>query len=40
MEGSTNREKTPKLKPWMVAVFVLVVILFLGWQSAAACTTQ
>lgn len=30
MEGSTNREKTPKLKPWMVAVFVLVVILFLG----------
>lgn len=30
MEGSTNREKTPKLKPWMVAVFVLVVFLFLG----------
>lgn len=30
MEGSTNREKTPKLKPWMVAVFAIVVILLLG----------
>ena len=30
MEGSTNREKTPKLKPWVVAVFVIVVILLLG----------
>lgn len=27
MEDSTNREKTPKLKPWMVAVFAIVVIL-------------
>lgn len=30
MEGSTNREKAPKLKPWMVAVFAIVVILLLG----------
>lgn len=30
MEGSTNREKTPKLKPWVVAVFAIVVILLLG----------
>lgn len=30
MEGNTNREKTPKLKPWMVAAFAIVVILLLG----------
>ena len=30
MEGSTNREKAPKLKPWVVAVFAIVVILLLG----------
>lgn len=30
MEGSTNREKAPKLKLWMVAVFPIVVILLLG----------
>ena len=30
MEGSTNREKAPKLKLWMVAVFAIVVILLLG----------
>ena len=30
MEGSTNREKTPKLKPWVVAVFAIVVIILLG----------
>lgn len=30
MEGSSNKVKTPKLKPWMVAVFAIVVILLLG----------
>ena len=30
MKGSTNREKAPKLKPWVVAVFAIVVILLLG----------
>lgn len=30
MEGNPNQDKTPKLKPWMVAVFAIVVILFLG----------
>ena len=30
MEGSTNREKAPKLKPWMVAAFAVIVILLLG----------
>ena len=30
MEGSSNQVKTPKLKPWMVAVFAIIVILLLG----------
>lgn len=30
MESKDNRPGTPKLKPWMVAVFAIVVILFLG----------
>lgn len=30
MKGSANREKTPKLKPWVVTVFAIVVILLLG----------
>lgn len=30
MEGNSNQIKAPKLKPWMVAVFAIVVILLLG----------
>lgn len=30
MQGSSNQIRTPKLKPWMVAVFAIVVILLLG----------
>lgn len=30
MEGNSNQDKTSKLKPWMLAVFAIVVILFLG----------
>lgn len=30
MEGSSNKVKTPKLKPWMVAAFAVIVILLLG----------
>lgn len=30
MNGNPNQSKATKLKPWMVAAFVLVVILFLG----------
>lgn len=30
MEGSSNQVKTPNLKPWMVAVFAIIVILLLG----------
>lgn len=30
MESKDNRLGTPKLKPWMVAAFAIVVILFLG----------
>lgn len=30
MESKDNRPGTPKLKPWMVAAFAIVVILFLG----------
>lgn len=32
MESKDNRPGTPKLKPWMVAVFAIVVILFLGMR--------
>ncbi len=30
MEGSSNQIKTPKLKPWMVAAFTVVTVLFLA----------
>lgn len=30
MESKDNQSGAPKLKPWMVAVFAIVVILFLG----------
>ena len=30
MEFKDNQPGTPKLKPWMAAIFVIVLILFLG----------
>ena len=30
MESKDNQSGAPKLKPWMVAIFVIVLILFLG----------
>ncbi len=39
MQGSSNQIRTPKLKPWMVAVFAIVVILLLGIAIGGGCIT-
>lgn len=38
MQGSSNQIRTPKLKPWMVAVFAIVILL-LGIAIGGGCIT-